>query len=251
MGDRATEADYAGVFHHWSSCLYSRVQRFNHEKIPRYAYVDFSQAQDAARAIDVLNFQVVNGKPFHILYCKEIRLFVSPVGNIFIKNLDKDIDTVGLRDTFAQFGNIVSAKVATDGQGNSKGYGFIQFDTGGGEEAIEKVNGMEMNDKVVYVGPFQRRAERGTTETKFNNVFVKNLGEEVTEEELRKVFESHGPVTSVMISKDKTGKSKALVLCASNRRKMRRRRLKSSMASTAKRTRSGLSAERKRRRRGG
>lgn len=175
-----------------------------------YAYVNFSQAQDAARAIDVLNLQVVNGKPIRILYSqRDPTIRKSGVGNIFIKNLDKDIDTVGLRDTFAQFGNIVSAKVATDGQGNSKGYGFIQFDTeAAAKEAIEKVNGMEMNDKVVYVGPFQRRAERGTTETKFNNVFVKNLGEEVTEEELRKVFESHGPVTSVMISKDEDGKSK-------------------------------------------
>ena len=66
---------------------------------------------------------------------------------------------------------------------------FIQFDTeAAAKEAIEKVNGMELNDKVVYVGPFQRRAERGTTETKFNNVFVKNLGDEVTDEELRKSF---------------------------------------------------------------
>ena len=90
--------------------------------------MNFSQAQDAARAIDVLNFQVVNGKPIRILYSqRDPTIRKSGVGNIFIKNLDKDIDTVGLRDTFAQFGNIVSAKVATDGQGNSKGYGFIQF----------------------------------------------------------------------------------------------------------------------------
>ena len=116
-----------------------------------YAYVNFSQAQDAARAIDVLNFQVVNGKPIRILYSqRDPTIRKSGVGNIFIKNLDKDIDTVGLRDTFAQFGNIVSAKVATDGQGNSKGYGFIQFDTeAAAKEAIEKVNGMEMNDKEI------------------------------------------------------------------------------------------------------
>ena len=42
-----------------------------------------------------------------------------------------------------------------------------------------------MNDKVVYVGPFQRRAERGTTETK-STTLCQKLGEEVTEEELRK-----------------------------------------------------------------
>ena len=56
------------------------------------------------------------------------------------------------------------------------------------------MNGMEMNDKVVYVGPFQRRAERGTTETKFNNVFVKNLRGSYGGR-VEKSFESHGPVT--------------------------------------------------------
>ena len=86
----------------------------------------------------------------------------SGVGNIFIKNLDKDIDNKALYDTFAQFGNIVSAKVATDSQGQSKGYGFVQFDTAeAADGAISKVNGMLMNDKQVYVGPFQRRGERG------------------------------------------------------------------------------------------
>ena len=133
----------------------------------------------------------------------------SGVGNIFIKNLDKDIDNKALYDTFAQFGNIVSAKVATDSQGQSKGYGFVQFDTAeAADGAISKVNGMLMNDKQVYVGPFQRRGERGGGPSTFNNVYVKNLHENVTEDMLREVFEKCGTLTSVVVMKDGEGKSK-------------------------------------------
>ena len=175
-----------------------------------YAYVNFQQGPDAARAIDVLNFQVVNGKPIRIMYSqRDPALRKSGVGNIFIKNLDKEIDNKALYDTFAQFGNIVSAKVASDSQGQSKGYGFVQFDTAeAAQTAIDKVNGMLMNDKQVYVGPFQRRGERGGGPTTFNNVYVKNLHESVDEAKLREVFEKYGTLTSVVVMKDAEGKSK-------------------------------------------
>jgi hypothetical protein len=58
-----------------------------------------------------------------------------------------------LHDTFIAFGNVLSCKVATDDHGNSRGYGFVHYETNeAADTAIKAVNGMLLNDKKVYVG---------------------------------------------------------------------------------------------------
>lgn len=128
-----------------------------------------------------------------------------------MQNLDKAIDNKALHDTFSSFGSILSCKIATDPSGQSKGYGFVQFDNEeSAQNAIDKLNGMLMNDKQVYVGHFLRRQERDniTSKTKFNNVYVKNLAESTTEDDLKNIFGEYGPITSVVVMKDADGKSK-------------------------------------------
>lgn len=177
-----------------------------------YGYVNYSNPQDAARALDVLNFTPLNNKPIRIMYShRDPSIRKSGMANIFIKNLDKGIDHKALHDTFSSFGNILSCKVATDASGQSKGYGFVQFDSEeAAQNAIDKLNGMLINDKQVYVGHFLRKQDRDGAlySIKFNNVFVKNLAESTTDEDLKIIFAEHGAITSAVVMRDADGKSK-------------------------------------------
>jgi len=179
-----------------------------------YAYVNFQQPADAERAIDTMNYDPIKGRPCRIMWSqRDPTLRRSGVGNIFIKNLDKNIDNKGLYDTFSAFGNILSCKIATDTKGMSRGYGFVHYETKeAAQEAIAKVNGMMLNDKKVFVGEFMSKKERleklGDQAKKFKNVFIKNFGEALNEETLREMFCKHGEITSCVVMSDEHGKSK-------------------------------------------
>lgn len=161
-----------------------------------------------------MNFDLIKGRPIRIMWSqRDPSLRKSGVGNVFIKNLDRSIDNKAMYDTFSAFGNILSCKVAQDENGASKGYGFVHFET---EEAanksIEKVNGMLLNGKKVYVGRFIPRKERekelGEKAKLFTNVYVKNFGEDLSEDQLRNMFEKYGKITSYKIMSKDDGKSK-------------------------------------------
>ncbi|XP_054653499.1 polyadenylate-binding protein 4 [Dunckerocampus dactyliophorus] len=178
-----------------------------------YAYVNFSQPADAERALDTMNFDVVKGKPIRIMWSqRDPSLRKSGVGNVFIKNLDKSIDNKALYDTFSAFGNILSCKVVCDENG-SKGYAFVHFETqDAADRAIEKMNGMLLNDRKVFVGRFKSRKEReaelGAKAKEFTNVYIKNFGDDMDDDRLKELFDKYGKTLSVKVMMDPTGKSR-------------------------------------------
>ncbi|KAJ0064759.1 hypothetical protein NL108_013001, partial [Boleophthalmus pectinirostris] len=176
-------------------------------------------------ALDTMNYDVLKGRPIRIMWSqRDPGLRKSGVGNIFIKNMDESIDNKALYDTFSAFGNILSCKatdffldfvllqVVCDEKG-SKGYGFVHFETQeAANRAIETMNGMLLNDRKVFVGHFKSRKEReleyGTKSIKFTNVYVKNFGDNFTDEKLKEAFSAFGKTLSVRVMKDEKGVSR-------------------------------------------
>ncbi|PAA46230.1 hypothetical protein BOX15_Mlig009946g3 [Macrostomum lignano] len=216
VGDLHPEVTEAMIFEKFSQAGPVLSIRVCRDMITRkslgYAYVNFQQPADAERALDTMNFDPMKGRPIRIMWSqRDPSLRKSGQGNIFIKNLDKQIDNKAMFDTFSAFGNILSCKIANDETGNSRGYGFVHFETQeAADQAIEKVNGMLLAGKKVFVGPFVPRKERhsNSSDKKFTNVFVKNFGDELTEESFHTMFSEFGEITSSRVMLDETGKGK-------------------------------------------
>ncbi|KAI7852238.1 hypothetical protein BDC45DRAFT_513787 [Circinella umbellata] len=232
-----------------------------------YAFVNFKTHIDGERALQALNSTLIHGKPCRVMWSqRDLAKRKISGGNIFVKNLDPSITSKSLRDTFAHYGSILSCKVVTDIQGQSKGYGFVHYDTiEAAENAIQHVNGTTVYDKELYVGHHIPKRERQQhqqqqnhhnhhhphphhnsnnnshyhhnntnhsnghnhgnatnnhsngnhhhhhppqQQTKFTNVYVKNLMPDIKEEELKELFGGFGPIVSVLIQRDENGNSK-------------------------------------------
>ncbi|KAL8680949.1 MAG: hypothetical protein Q9186_002909 [Xanthomendoza sp. 1 TL-2023] len=173
-----------------------------------YAYVNYNNTADGERALEELNYTIIKGRPCRIMWSqRDPALRKTGQGNVFIKNLDTAIDNKALHDTFAAFGNILSCKVAQDEFGNSRGYGFVHYETGeAATNAIKHVNGMLLNEKKVFVGHHIPRKDRDSKfdemKANFTNIYVKNIEAETTDDDFRALFEQYGEITSASIARD-------------------------------------------------
>lgn len=179
-----------------------------------YAYVNYNTTVDGEKALEELNYTLIKGRPCRIMWSqRDPALRKTGQGNVFIKNLDVAIDNKALHDTFAAFGNILSCKVAQDESGNSKGYGFVHYETDeAAAQAIKHVNGMLLNEKKVFVGHHIPKKDRQSKfeemKANFTNIYVKNIHTDVTDEEFRELFEKYGDVTSASLAREENGKSR-------------------------------------------
>lgn len=219
VGDLAPDVNEAKLFEHFREVGHVASVRVCRHAMTRrslgYGYVNYHNAADAERAIDELNYSMLSGHPCRLMWTqRDPSTRKANSNNIFIKNLDKTIDNKELHATFEQFGKVLSAKIVTDVEGNSKGFGFVHYESKESSDlAIEKVNNMVIRDKQVYVGHFVPKKERNAAleakRSNFTNVYVKNLPDEVNSDELlKKFFSEHGDVTSAVVMLDDDGKSR-------------------------------------------
>lgn len=87
----------------------------------------------------------------------------SPDGftNLYIKNLDEDIDEELVRLKFSQFGPLVSVMIARDDNGISKGFAFVCFENpDSAKKAMDTMNGLPLGIKFSFF-TFERKSDNG------------------------------------------------------------------------------------------
>ncbi|KAI6659282.1 hypothetical protein LOD99_14953 [Oopsacas minuta] len=195
-----------------------------------YAYVNYSKKESAELALEMLNYHKIQGKSCRVMWSQHVEES-KKMGdaNLFVKNLEKQIESKDLHEIFSKFGNILSCKVATNEQEESLGYGYVDFEREeDAERAIKKCNRMRISGKEIQVGYFvekniriQRRTMKFPPKNKvtaqssssfkgqvLTNLYIKRLGKHITESMLRQKFEQFGNITSVKIERDESNTSK-------------------------------------------
>jgi RNA recognition motif-containing protein len=91
--------------------------------------------------------------------------------NIYISNLSFNVEDNDLNDLFAEYGEVVSAKVITDRDTNrSRGFGFVEMpNKSEAIKAIEELNQAEYDGKVISVSEARPRDERPRNNNNNNN----------------------------------------------------------------------------------
>ncbi|PSS07383.1 Polyadenylate-binding protein like [Actinidia chinensis var. chinensis] len=212
LDPQVTEIDLVKAFTNMGPLVSVRLCRDRLSQISlRYGYINFFSPSDASKALACLNHTELKGKPIRVMWCQRDPLTrKTGVGNVFIKNLDPSITNALLEGIFCKFGTILSCKVAEERR-KSKGFGFVQFASEDSSmAAVNALHGTMLEGKELYVSKFLKRNERKEAyeEPKFTNLYVKNLGEDVTEDTLREKFSEFGKVCNVLIMKDAEGKSR-------------------------------------------
>ena len=109
-----------------------------------YGFVEFLSEDDADYSIKIMNMIKLFGKPVRVNKASAHQKNLDVGANIFIGNLDPEVDEKLLYDTFSAFGVILTTpKIQRDPEtGNSKGFAFINYASfEASDAAIEAMNG--------------------------------------------------------------------------------------------------------------
>ena len=82
--------------------------------------------------------------------------------NLYVGNLSYEMSEENLRNEFAEYGEVQSAKIITDKfTGRSRGFGFVEMNSDDeGKKAMEALNGKDFEGRELVVNEARPREER-------------------------------------------------------------------------------------------
>ncbi|BAO39594.1 polyadenylate-binding protein [Kluyveromyces marxianus] len=178
IDQETTDEEFEQLFSQYGEIVSAALEKDAEGKPKGFGFVNFASHDSAVKAVEELNGKEFKSQTLYVGRAQKKyeraeelkkqyeqyrleKLAKFQGVNLFIKNLDDSIDDEKLREEFAPYGTITSAKVMRDQEGNSKGFGFVCFSSP--EEATQAMT--EKNQQIVagkplYVAIAQRRDVR-------------------------------------------------------------------------------------------
>merc|ERR1712241_101455 len=165
------------MFYKYRKISSVKVMKSEEGKSKGFGFVSFEDPEEAGKACDELNGTDIEGKTvyvgraqkkaerqaelkkkFEAIKMERMNRFQGV--NLYVKNLGDTIDDERLRQEFAPFGTITSARVMNE-EGRSRGFGFVCFSSPEeATKAVTEMNGRIIVAKPLYVALAQRKEDR-------------------------------------------------------------------------------------------
>uniref|UniRef100_A0A0D9VSJ6 Polyadenylate-binding protein n=1 Tax=Leersia perrieri TaxID=77586 RepID=A0A0D9VSJ6_9ORYZ len=178
LDDDITEELIKLKFSQYGSIISVKIMKRDDGTSKGFGFVSFHNPENAKKAKEAMHGMLIGSKSLYVAraqkknerkhYLQRLReekrneiIIKSNGSNVYIKNINDEVDDGALRERFNEFGNITSAKIMRDEKGISKGFGFVCFSTP--EEAkcaVSSMRGVMFYGKPLYVAIAERKEER-------------------------------------------------------------------------------------------
>lgn len=193
-----------------------------------YARISFEREESAVDAVKEMDGMEMDGQAIQVeRYQSHHRdELLKQFTNLYVKNLDPSTTDEKLREFFAAYGAVSSAKVRNLGDAvQDVGFGYVAYERHeDAAAAVEQLNGKECEiskaGTTLDVSRFRsreerqrdrerQRRERAKQYSSYPNLYVKGFDDTVTSDRLRELFQRYGETVSVTVMMDKdTGVSR-------------------------------------------
>jgi polyadenylate-binding protein len=194
-----------------------------------FGFVHFESPESANRAIQMVNDMLLKSKKVYVgkfeSKRERIKQMESSWTNVYIKDVDPEVTDDELSKAFSAYGKVTSGVIMRKEDGTSKGFGFVNFqDHESAVRAVEALHNTVLgnNGKTIWCSRAQKKTEREAElrnkykqlkrerMTKYSgiNLYIKNLDDDIKEDQLRKEFVVFGNIRSLKIMTDEKRNSK-------------------------------------------
>lgn len=181
-----------------------------------YGFVHYASPDAAQQAIKKINGMLLAEKRVTVEPYKKLASRTEEeeksFTNVYITKIPTNMTEAEVLKEVKKFGKIESSVFPANENGTLKGYGYADFaNHRDAEDCVNELSAEGMTASRALSKSERakkRREEQASSRTRKTNLYVKNIADEIGEEELASIFNKFGQTTSVKIMKKPDGSSK-------------------------------------------